>query len=146
MSDPGPYYPPTGTGYEYGYAPRPRRFRWVPIVLGVILAGAATVLLLILLYPSWFGFAAPAPQYRFPFGGVFVGFFVLIVVFFILRVAFWSSRSSRYVRGQYRSGMPGGMGANRPVQIARMRYARGEITREQYEQILRDLGRSPPPH
>jgi uncharacterized membrane protein len=27
--------------------------------------------------------------------------------------------------------------------IARMRYARGEITKEQYDQIMKDLGRRP---
>jgi len=141
MNDPGPYYRPQGMGY----GPRPRRIHWLPIIIGVILAGAATVILLVLLYPTWFGLAAPSSPYRFGFfGGAFLLLFVLIVVFFIVRVAFWSTRMSRYNQARYeRNVPPGGYGPNRPVMIARMRYARGEISREQYEQILRDLGRRP---
>jgi uncharacterized membrane protein len=145
MSSAGPYYPPPGLA---PYPPR-RRIRWLPIILGVILAGVALVLLLVLLYPSAFGYSYPAYPDRFGFGGIFIAFFILIVVFFIVRVAFWSTRASRYGRGYggrggYGDGGPGGnYGANRPARIARMRYARGEITKEQYDQIMRDLGRRP---
>ena len=55
MNDPGPYYRPPGPGY----GPRPRRIHWLPIIIGVVLAGAATIILLVLLYPAWFGLAAP---------------------------------------------------------------------------------------
>jgi uncharacterized membrane protein len=140
MNDPGPYYRPPGMGY--GYGPRPRRFRWLPIVIGAILAGVAAFLLLILLYPTWFGLSPASSPYRFGLGGPFLVFFVLIVVFFIVRVAFWSTRASRYGR-RYDGGSPGEYGRNRPAMIARMRYARGEITREQYDQIMKDLGRRP---
>lgn len=137
MSGPAPYYQPTPAGY----GPRPRPFRWAPIIIGVILIGVAALLLLVFLYPASFGLG-PAP-YRFGlFGGFFFAFFILIVVFFIVRVAFWSTRSSRYARG-YRQYPPGGYVPNRPAMVARMRYARGEITREQYEQIMQDLSRRP---
>ena len=141
MSGAGPYYQPPGMG-----APPPRRIRWLPIIIGAILAGVALLLLLVLLYPSTFGYSNPAYPARFGFGDFFIAFFILIVVFFIVRVAFWSTRAGRYNwrYGAYGPGGPGGgYGANRPAMIARMRYARGEITREQYEQIMKDLGRPP---
>lgn len=139
MSGPGPYYQPPGMGYGQ----RPRAVHWLPIVIGVVLAAGAALLLLVLLYPASFGLAAPSSSYRFGyFGGVFVLFFILIVVFFVVRVAFWSTRASRYGR-RYGSDPSGGYGPNRAVMVARMRYARGEITREQYEQIIQDLGRRP---
>ena len=145
MNSAGPYYQPSGIG---PYPPR-RRFHWFPIIVGVVLAAVALLLLLVLLFPSAFGYSYPAYPYRFGFGGFFIAFFILIVIFFVVRVAFWSTRASRYGRGYggyagYGGGGPAGNPrANRPVMIARMRYARGEITREQYEQILRDLGRPP---
>jgi len=133
MNDPAPYYRPPML------APPSRPFRWLPVVIGVVLAGVAALLLLLLLFPSAFGVSSPSYPYRFGlFGGFFLLFFVLIIVFFIVRVAFWSTRASRY--GRRYGGNPG---FNRPVAIARMRYARGEITREQYEQIMKDLGRPP---
>jgi len=141
MSGPGPYYQPGGMR-PY---PPPRRVHWFPIIIGVVLAGVALVLLLVLLYPSAFGYSYPAYPYRFGFGGIFIAFFILIVIFFVVRVAFWSTRASRYNRryGSYGGGPGGDYGANRPAMVARMRYARGEITREQYDQIMKDLGRPP---
>lgn len=117
---------------------------WWPIIIGVILAGVAAVLLLALLSPGLFGVSSSSSPYRFGFfGGFFLFFFILIIVFFIVRVAFWSTRASRYNRryGGYGSGQNYNM--NRPAMVARMRYARGEISREQYDQIMRDLGRPP---
>jgi uncharacterized membrane protein len=112
----------------------------------VVLAGVAAVLLLLLLYPSAFGVSSSSsPDRYYPFGGFFLAFFILIIVFFVVRVAFWSARAGRYGRRSPRGGPEGYYGANRPEMIARMRYARGEITREQYEQIMRDLGRPPGP-
>lgn len=142
MSGPGPYYQPPGLG-----VPRPSRFRWLPVIIGVVFAGVAAVLILLLLYPGAFGVSSSSGPYRsYPFGGVFVAFFVLLIAFFIVRVAFWSTRASRYGGRRYGGRGPGPYsGANRPEMIARMRYARGEITREQYEQIMRDLGRPPGP-
>ena len=58
----------------------------------------------------------------------------LIVAFIVLIV--WA------IRGMRRSSMSAGM-QNPPAtsarDIAQVRYARGEITREQYQQILADL-------
>jgi len=37
-------------------------------------------------------------------------------------------------------GSGGARGDDSPIEIARRRYARGDITREEFEQIRRDLG------
>jgi putative membrane protein len=112
------------------------------IIIPAIFVGLAVLLLIALYDPAVFGLSPP-PRYGL-FGGFF-GFFLLILcAFFIVRVLFWSSRASRYPR-RYRSGPGGAYGPNRPMQVARMRYARGEITREQFEQIAQDLGRRPGP-
>ena len=139
MNDPGPYYRPQGFG-----GPPPSRIRWFPIIIGIVFAGVAAVILLLLIFPASFGIASPSYSYGYgPFGGVFFLFFILIVAFFIVRVAFWSTRASRYGRRSGAIYPDGGYGPNRPVMVARMRYARGEITREQYDQIIQDLGRRP---
>jgi uncharacterized membrane protein len=141
VNDTGPYYRPPGMA---PYPPRRRR-RWIPLVIALVFVGVAVVLLLILASPSSFGIGASQTPVRFGlFGGVFALFFVLILVFFIVRVAFWGMRTSRYGgRGGGRAGAE--YGPDRPARVARMRYARGEITREQYHQIMNDLGRGPPP-
>lgn len=137
MNDSGTYYRAPGVAGR----PRPSRTRWLPLVVGLVFVAAASLILLVLLYPASFGLAPSS--YRFGlFGGVFVFFFILIVAFFIVRVLFWTTRASRYGR-RYGPGSPGGFGPNRPAMIARMRYARGEITREQYDQIMQDLSRGP---
>ena len=75
--------------------------------------------------------------YFFAYGwrGYFPGEFLLIFVIlffglFVIRASYWSSRRKKW-RERYR--------ANEPVRILRQRYARGEITREQFGQMLRDL-------
>jgi putative membrane protein len=142
MDDPGPYYRPFGVPPR----PPPRRFHWLPVIIGVVLAAVAALLLLLLLFPAAFGVSSPSGPYRYyPFGGFFLAFFILIIVFFIVRVAFWSTRASRYGQRYGRGGSREYYGVNRPAMIARMRYARGEITREQYDQIMKDLGRPPGP-
>jgi putative membrane protein len=63
----------------------------------------------------------------FPFGFIF--FFIFI--FFILRMVFWGFGGWGWRRGYYRYG-----GAR---EILRQRYARGEITKDQFDQMMRDL-------
>jgi len=122
----------------------PSRVHWLPIIIGLVFVGVAAVILLLLIFPASFGISSPSNSYRYgPFGGVFFLLFLLIVAFFIVRVAFWSTRASRYGRRSGANYPNGGYGPNRPMMVARMRYARGEITREQYDQIIQDLGRRP---
>ena len=70
--------------------------------------------------------------------GYFPGEILLICVavfvgLFFIRTLYWSSRR-RHWRQQFK--------ANQPVRILRQRYARGEITKEQFDQMMRDLDRS----
>jgi uncharacterized membrane protein len=118
-------------------------FAWAVVVIGVGFVGAAVLVFLLFRYPTWFGLPASySSGTGAPFGGVFLAFFLLVLGFFIVRVIFWSFRTSRR-RGYGHPGGPGGPGAYRPERIARLRYARGEITREQFEQIMQDLRRGP---
>jgi uncharacterized membrane protein len=139
MSDPGPYYRPPGMRVRQ----RPGGIRWLPIVIAVVFVAAAALLLLLLLYPASFGLAPSSyPDHFGVFGGAFFLFLILLIGFFIVRVAFWGTRASRY-GGRYGPGNSPGYGQNRPAMVARMRYARGEITREQYDQIMDGLSRRP---
>jgi uncharacterized membrane protein len=64
-----------------------------------------------------------------------------MIGFMCIRIAMWSTRG----RGDWSGG-----GGNTPPQrrhnpaiaIARQRYARGEITREQFQQIVEDIRHS----
>ena len=134
MASSSPYYRPAGMGY----GPPRRRFRWLPIVIAAVFVAIALLLLLVLLYPASFGVPGASNPRYYPFGGFLFLFFILIIGFFIVRVAFWGTRMGRYGRRD-----PENYGMNRPAMIARMRYARGEISREQYDQIMQDLYRRP---
>ena len=72
------------------------------------------------------------------FFGEFIAIFLAVfaVVFFVR----FQYRQSR--RNYWRARMQ----ANAPARILRQRYATGEITREQFQQMMRDLreGRQPP--
>jgi len=145
MQNPGgPYGGPYGNPYSGGYPPqpRPRPFRWVFIAVAVVIVVALVVLLLVALSPASFGYSASRPSGFGPFGffgTLFLIFIVILIVGWVVRIAMWSSRSSgRYYR-------PGGGGGRRygAFAIARERYARGEITRDQYDQIMQDLQRHP---
>jgi putative membrane protein len=69
-------------------------------------------------------------------GGLFFGLFslllLLIVISFVLRLVFRPWRRGWYGRGRYGRYDPA-------MQQLRERYARGEITKEQFEQMARDL-------
>ena len=77
-------------------------------------------------YP-WFGW------WFFPFGFIFF----LIFIFFIFRVLFWGLGGGRGWRRRYGYGYGYGYGDAR--EILRQRYARGEITKDQFDQMNRDL-------
>jgi len=75
-------------------------------------------------------------------GQYFFGEFILIflavfAVVFLVRLQYRQSR-----RNYWKARMQ----ANAPARILRQRYARGEITREQFQQMMRDLreGRQSP--
>ena len=64
----------------------------------------------------------------FPFGFIF-----FIFIFFIFRAAFWGWGGGWRRRYYYRYGY------GDAKEILRQRYARGEIPKDQYEQMMRDL-------
>jgi len=70
------------------------------------------------------------------FGEFFVIFLAVFAVVFLVRFQYRQSRRN-YMRAR--------MQANAPARILRQRYARGEISREQFQQMMRDLreGRRP---
>lgn len=63
------------------------------------------------------------------FGWIFMILVLVLIVVGIAALAKWFSSS----------GGPGAGADMRPLDILKERYARGDITREQYEQMRRDL-------
>jgi uncharacterized membrane protein len=129
---------------SYSYPPptHPPRRTGLWIAIGFSVALIVALVLLFWYYSAAYPSGSSRPYFPF-FGGFFLVFFIFLIAFFVLRVAFWSTRGyGRY--GAYgRRGAYGGSGRFRDpaVMAARQRYARGEITREQYDQIMTDLGR-----
>lgn len=89
----------------------------------------------------------------FGWGGAFMGFFGLLVIVGIVLLIVWAARSGEHQHmhagGPYYrlpQQPPGGGYPQRDpaVDVARERYARGEITKEQLDEIMRTLGYSPP--
>src|SRR3989337_2567946 len=101
--------------------------KWISAGLAVmfVLIGVATILSILLFrgtYPSMMGFRFG----WFPIIGLFFLFIILKWIFFP-----WGWGYRRYY---WRD-------EDRALQTIRERYAKGEITKEQYEQILKDLVR-----
>jgi putative membrane protein len=67
-------------------------------------------------------------------GELLVIFVVVFLGLFVIRTLYWRSRR-KYWREQLRG--------NEPIRIIRQRYARGEISKEQFDQMLRDLTQKP---
>lgn len=145
MQNPGgPYQSPYGGPYPGGYpaGPRPRRIPWLMIGLTVMLVLIGIAVLVVLLFPATFGYHPSASGYG-PFGllgGFFLFFLFILIVLAVVRIVLWSSRARGLGYGQ---GYGGGGRRYGAFAIARERYARGEITREQFDQIMQDLQRRP---
>jgi uncharacterized membrane protein len=86
-------------------------------------------------------FFRPAPDAYYPVGigffpfGFFFTLFLIFAVFWISRLIFFPWRwgySRRYGGGGWTYG-------DRAYYVLRERYARGDITKDQYDQIMRDL-------
>ncbi|MCI4373862.1 MAG: SHOCT domain-containing protein, partial [Thermoplasmata archaeon] len=65
--------------------------------------------------------------------GYFPVFLVLLLVLFLVRIVFWSRMWG------YHSGY-GRPRRDPAAMTVRQRYARGEISREQYDQMMTELG------
>jgi uncharacterized membrane protein len=118
----------------YGYPRRRPGPPWFILAAVAILVGIVAVIVVLALTGAFGG--PPSRPFLGVWGGFLLIFLLLWVAFFVIRVMFWS----RAWRGR-------GAGYAHPdpaVMVARRRYARGEITREQYDQILSDLDRRQP--
>ncbi|MDA4128256.1 MAG: SHOCT domain-containing protein [Thaumarchaeota archaeon] len=82
---------------------------------------------------SWFFVPRPLTGYFYPFApfGWFFGLFWIFIIFWAVRWIFWGPRWG-YHRWYGRHG-------DESYYILRERYAKGEITREQFDQMMRDL-------
>jgi len=98
--------------------------RWTLVWVGVFLVAiAAVVVARLLVQPAGY------PWYPFGFGWIWIPF-AFFFLFFVLRWFFWPWGWG-YGRG-YWTG-------DDAYSILRERFARGEITKEQFEQMSRDL-------
>ena len=104
-------------------------------MLRTVLIVIASVVLLLIALPLLFGglmMGGMMGGWRVmaPWGSaLFMGFGALVVAGLVLIVV-WAARQGE--RGETHRGRS-------PLDIAKERYARGELTREQYEQLRRDL-------
>jgi putative membrane protein len=76
----------------------------------------------------YYGYPSFGWWFFFPFGF----FFFVIVVFFVSRLVFWPWWGGGWRRRYW-------YGYGDAHEILRQRYARGEITKEQFDQMTRDL-------
>jgi len=111
----------------------PRRPVWAGLLVAVVVLMFVMSALFYVLRPmgrAYFPFMGYYPFF-FPFGWLF-GFLIL---FFLLRWIFWPWGWGHRGRSGYR-------GYRDEYHILRVRYARGEITKEQFDQMTRDLQES----
>jgi putative membrane protein len=66
-------------------------------------------------------------------------FFGALVVAGIVLVAVWAVRSSGHGHAGGAAQHPGAVGHDEAVSIAKRRFANGEITKDQYDEIMRSL-------
>ena len=115
-------------------------------ILGWALAAVAAFLIVAALV-TWATFALfsgprmmyiygyPGPGY-FPFFFPFGFLILLLVILLVFRLIFWRSWGWGYWRRRGYYGLDS-------KEILKRRYARGEITKEQFEQMLRDIDQHP---
>lgn len=77
------------------------------------------------------------------FGGAAMLLFSALFLVGVVLLIVWAARASAGGHGAYYGGAtppPGQAGHDEAVAIAKRRFASGEITKEQYDEILRTLG------
>jgi len=101
-----------------------------PNMIGTLLMlPIGLVIALVLLYVYFIGFGVR----HFP-GEFLIILLVILLGLFVIRMLYWRSRR-RYWREKWKG--------NEAIRILRERYARGEITKEQFDQTLHDLRQRP---
>ena len=73
------------------------------------------------------------------FGWMFGGFFGLIILIGIILLVVWLARRGGSVQGGCCGGAPTEYSNRSALDIARERYARGEITKAEFDEIVRNL-------
>ncbi len=120
------------------WGPHRHFFAWAIVALVSIVAIFATIGLILYYIP---GPAAPIgvayPFYGFGFR-LFFGLFLIFAIFWFLRWAFWGW-GWRYRRSYWGGEYGYWRHRDGSYYILRERYAKGEITKEQYDQMMRDL-------
>ena len=104
--------------------------RWIWIGLGVLLLAFGGLWLVSRTESYPYGYRMPMMG-GFPLG-IFGAIFFFVLVMLVLRLVFWGSYGG-YRRGYLRE--------SQAEEILRERYARGEITKEQFDQMMRDVQR-----
>jgi putative membrane protein len=101
-------------------------------IIGLMAVIGVSIALSLYLAP-WRTGGLSYPFFPFHFGWV-GGIFLIVIVFLIARWFFWPWRGGGYYLYPHQQ---------RPdaASIVKERYAKGEITKEEFEQILRDLRR-----
>ena len=119
--------------------PRWHARRWIGLGFLTVFAVfvAAMVYFMLVVFPGT-GYVGSYPMFPWGFGWIWM-FFGLFLLFGLLRWAFfpwhWGGYYRRYGYGYGRE--------NGAVHILRERYARGEITKDQYDAMMRDLMQPP---
>ncbi len=111
---------------------RPEHSWFIPALVAGLVGIFIVVFVLWILFGGW---GPPGTVSLGPWGGLLLVLFVLWAAFFVVRVVLLSRR----VRGGWQGPGPGRR--DPAVMIARARFARGEITREQFDQIMSELER-----
>ncbi len=133
MATAGPYPDPNREAFRR----RRSRVRGFLLTLGLVFVGAGAIILVLAATPRTFGLRG-APSFPLD-GGLLAIFLILWGSMMLVRAALVGARMNRWA-----GGPPPGRRFDPAILAARERYARGEISREQFQQVVQDLRRPPP--